>query len=159
MVAKQLDKTSEQCYKEFGNALTKKYGTLYAAFEEAAYDINTFIKDGFKGDWLETFREIAKANITIPFVTIKGYLNVTCWESDGINHIKNALMQAEKSEFEDVDIKIRYIGAPQYIIKVKAPDYKIAEEEMKKAVDKIKEYIKQHNGDCEFHRKQEEINA
>jgi len=27
---------------------------------------------------------------------------------------------------------------------------------MKKAVDKITKYIKQHNGSCEFHRKQEE---
>lgn len=156
MVAKKLGKTSEQCFKEFGNDLIKKYVTLYAAFEEAAYDINTLKKDGFKGDWLDAFGEIAKANITIPFVTIKGYINITCWESDGINHIKKALIQAEKTEFEDVEIKIRYIGAPQYIIKVKAPDYKIAEEEMKKAVDGIKDYIRQHNGDCDFHRKQEE---
>ncbi len=155
-VAKQLGKTSDQCYKEFGNELIKKYGTLYSAFEEAAYDIDVLKKDGFKGDWLKSFEEIAKANITIPFVDIKGYLTVTSWESDGINHIKNILMKAEESEFEDVEIKIRYVGAPQYIIKVKAPDYKIAEEEMKKAVEKIKEHMKKHNGDCEFHRKQEE---
>ena len=44
--------------------------------------------------------------------------------------------------YEDVKIKIKYIGAPHYMITVKAPDYKIAEDEMKKAVEKIKNYIK-----------------
>ena len=156
MVAKKIGKTIEECYNEFGNKLIEKYGTLYGAFEEAAYDTETLKKDGFSGKWLEAFEEIAKANITIPFVDIKGYINVTSWLPDGINRIKNVLRDAEKSEYEDVEIKIKYIGAPQYIITVKAPDYKIAEDQMKKAVDKIKESIKQHYGNCEFHRKLEE---
>jgi len=156
MVAKGIGKTVEQCRKEFGNGLIKKYGTLYGAFEEASYDINTLTSEGFKGDWLKVFEEVAKANIAIPFVNIKGYLEVTSWESDGINHIRDALKKAEESEFEDVQIKVKYIGAPQYMITVRAPDYKIAEDEMKKAAEKIKQHIKQHNGDCEFHRKQEE---
>jgi len=156
MVAKKIGKTTDQCRKEFANELIKKYGTLYGAFEEAAYDVNTLTNDGFKGEWLKAFEEVAKSNITIPFVNIKGYIDIKSWESDGIDHIKDALMKAEYSEFEDVEIKVRYIGAPEYLISVKAPDYKIAEEEMKKAVNKIKESIKKHNGDCEFHRKQEE---
>ena len=156
MVAKQIGNTLEDCYKEFGNDLAKKYGTLYAAFEEAAYDLETLKKDGFKGDWLKSFEEIAKSNITIPFVNIKGYLNLTSWLPDGVNHIKNILSEAEKSDFEDVEIQVKYIGAPQYIITVKAPDYKIAEDEMKKAVEKIQESIKKYKGECEFNRKQEE---
>jgi len=156
MVAKQIGKTVEQCYNEFAKELTKKYGTLYGAFEEAAYDIETLKNDGFKGEWLKIFEEIAKTSISIPFVDITGYLNVTSWLPDGINHIRNVLMEAEVSEYEDVEIKVKYIGAPQYIITVKAPDYKIAEEEMKKAVNKIKDNIKKYSGDCEFHRKLEE---
>jgi translation initiation factor 2 subunit 1 len=156
MVAKQIGKTVQQCYNEFVNSLIKKYGTLYAAFEECAYDVETLKKDGFKGDWLKDFEEIAKTNITIPFVNIKGYINVTSWLPDGVDHIRESLLEAEKSEFEDVEIQVKYIGAPQYMITVKAPDYKIAEEEMKKAVEKIKVIVKQYDGDCEFHRKPEE---
>ena len=156
MVAKQTGKTIQQCYNEFANDLIKKYGALYAAFEEAAYDTEVLRNDGFKGNWLESFGEVAKANISIPFVDIKGYMNVTSWLPDGIDHIRNVLLDAENSEYEDVEIQIKYIGAPQYIITVRAPDYKIAEEEMKKAVEKIKETIKKYNGDCEFHRKLEE---
>jgi len=156
MVAKQLGNTIEQCKNEFADELIKKYETLYAAFDEAAYDIETLRKDGFKGEWLKAFEDVAKSNITIPYVEIKGYLNVTSWLPDGIKHIKETLSSAENSEYEDVEIKLRYIGAPQYIISVKAPDYKIAEDEMKKAVQKIQDEMKKYKGECEFHRKLEE---
>ena len=156
IVAKQIGKTIDQCYREFANDLIKKYGTLYAAFEECAYDPETLKNDGFKGDWLKDFEEVAKNSISIPFVDIKGYLDITSWLPDGVNHIRNILLEAEESEYEDVDIKVKYIGAPQYMITVRAPDYKIAEDEMKKAVEKIKVSIKKYNGDCEFHRKLEE---
>ncbi|MCK5635854.1 MAG: translation initiation factor IF-2 subunit alpha [Thermoplasmatales archaeon] len=156
MVAKQTGITVEQCYKEFADDLIKKFGTLYAAFEESAYDVETLKKEGFDGNWLKDFEEVAKTNISIPFVGIKGYLDVACWLPDGANHIRNALSDAENSEYEDVEIQVKYIGAPQYMITVKAPDYKIAEEEMKKAVEKIKVTIKKYNGDCKFHRKLEE---
>jgi translation initiation factor 2 subunit 1 len=156
MVAKQYGKTVEQCYNEFAKNLITKYGTLYGAFEECAYDAEVLKKDGFKGEWLKFFQDISKANIPITFVDIKGYLNVTSWLPDGVNHIRDALLEAEKTEYEDVEIKIKYIGAPQYMITIKAPDYKIAEEEMKKAVNKIQTNIKKYNGACEFHRKLEE---
>ena len=156
MVAKQIEKNVKQCYNSFADDLIKKYGSLYAAFEEAAYDAKTLENDGFNEGWLKDFVEVAKANISIPFVDIKGYLSVTSWLPDGVNHIRNTMTEAEKSEYEDVEIKIKYIGAPKYIITVKAPNYKIAEEEMKKAVEKIKENIKKYYGNCEFYRKLEE---
>jgi len=156
MVAKQIGITIEQCYNEFANDLIKKYGSLYVAFEESAYDADVLKNDGFNGDWLKNFRDVAKTSISIPFVDIKGYLSVTSWLSDGANHIRDILIEAEKTEYEDVEIKIKYIGAPKYMISVKAPDYKIAEEEMRKAVDKIGVTIKKYYGDCEFQRKLEE---
>ena len=156
MVSKKIGKSIEQCYRDFGNDLIKKYGSLYAAFEEFTYDADAVRKDGFSGDWFEDFMTTAKENILIPFVEITGYIDIKSWLSDGVVHIRNALLNAEKSEFEDVEIQVRYIGAPQYMITIKAPDYKIAEDELKKAVEKTCEYIKKHDGNCEFHRKVEE---
>jgi len=153
MVAKNLGKPLEQCYQEFGDKLAKTYGSLYAAFEECSYDSNTLKKDGFSGEWLSAFDTIAKDNITIPFVEIKGLILITSMLPDGVSYIKEALTQAEKSEYEDVSIEIHYIGAPRYMITVKAPDYKIAEDQMKKAVDTATAYIKKYKGDCEFQRK------
>jgi translation initiation factor 2 subunit 1 len=156
MVAQGLGKTVEQCYKEFGDALVKKYGTLYAAFEECAYEPNTLKNDGFSGEWLKKFEEVAKGSITVPFVEIKGMLLLTSFLPDGIEHIKEALLVAGKSEFDDVTIDIKYIGAPRYMIKVKAPDYKIAESQMKRAVERAGAYMTKIKGDCEFQREVEE---
>jgi translation initiation factor 2 subunit 1 len=156
MVAKKIGKTVEECYNEFAKQLINKFGTLYAAFEEFAYDSEALKKDGFSGAWFDEFESVAKENITIPFVEISGYLEIKSWLQDGIKHIKDALLEAENSEYDDVEITIKYIGAPQYIINVRAPDYKIAESELKKSIEKISEKIKQNNGSCEFHRKADE---
>jgi translation initiation factor 2 subunit 1 len=155
MVAHALDRPIEQCYKEFGEALIKKYGTLYAAFEECAYDANILKNDGFSGDWIKKFEEVAKSSITIPFVEIKGMLLLTSYLPDGVIHIREALALAVKSEFDDVSIDVKYIGAPRYMIIVKAPDYKIAESQMKKAVERAGSYMTKVKGECEFQREVE----
>jgi translation initiation factor 2 subunit 1 len=156
MVSSRINLPVEQCYRDFGSDLIKKYGSLYAAFEEFVYDAENVRNDGFSGNWLDDFEAVARDNISIPFVEITGHLEVNSWLPDGVNHIRDALSNAEQSEFEDVEIQVKYIGAPKYIIAVKAPDYKIAEDELKKAVEKISEYIKKYDGTCEFHRKVEE---
>lgn len=156
MVASGLGKTVEQCYKEFGDDLVKKYGSMYAAFEECAYDPNVLKNDGFSGDWFQKFEEIAKGSITVPFVEIKGMLHLTSYLPDGISHIREALILAGKSEFDDVTIDIKYIGAPRYMMKIKAPDYKVAESQMKKAVARAGAYMAKIKGECEFKREVEE---
>jgi len=55
-----------------------------------------------------------------------------------------------------VAIDVKYIGAPRYMIKVKAPDYKVAESQMKKAVERVEAYMKKMKGECEFQREVEE---
>ena len=156
MVAERLNRSVKDCLKEFGNDLTKKYGNLYNSFEECAYDCDTLRKDGFTGDWLETFDTVSKENITIPFVNIKGLLTLSTWAPDGITHIRKALEHAEQSEYEDVNINIKYIGAPRYLISIKAPDYKVAEDQMKKAVTRVTEYMQEHEGECTFTREFED---
>ena len=156
MLAKKLNKTVDQCYKEFGNELIKRYGSLYSIFEDTAYDPEILKNDGFNGDWIEEIKQLVKENISIQFVEISGYLDINSWHPNGINQIKNALLKAEISEYEDVQINIKYIGAPHYIITIKAPDYKIAEDEMKKAVERIENIITKENGEIKFHRKAEE---
>ena len=152
IVASRLGKKVEDCYKEFAWKLIDKYGSLYSAFEECAYDPETLRKDGFSGEWLKHFEEVARDNIQIPFVTVKGYIKISSSRSDGVEHIKKALQLAENSEYEDVEIEVTYRGAPLYNISVKAPDYKIAEEELKKAVDRARSYIRNYEGECDLIR-------
>jgi len=66
-----------------------------------------------------------------------------------VKHIKEALSKAGVSK----NVVVQYVGAPMYRITVSSSDYKKAEEIMKKAVERVITYIKEHNGKGEFHRK------
>lgn len=159
MLAKELGKDLAQFYEEFGFKLQEQYGSLYAAFEQAALDLDQLKQDGFQGDWLKRFTEIAIANVSIPFVTIKGELEVTSNSPNGFEDVMDALTAAEKSEFEDVEVVVQYLGAPRYLLKVKAPDYKIAEEQLRKAVERATKAIQDRGGKGEFHRETDKTKA
>ncbi|HHH78009.1 MAG TPA: translation initiation factor IF-2 subunit alpha [Thermoplasmatales archaeon] len=152
MVAERIGKGAEECWEEFGNEIVKKYGSMYEAFEEVAYDNDVLKKDGFSGDWISAFVDVAKENIIIPFVDITGYVEMFSPERDGIKHIRNALKEME-SEHDDITVTVRYVSAPIYRIDVTAPDYKTAEKEMKECAEKGIEYIKKHGGTGVFKRK------
>ncbi|MFW9880273.1 MAG: translation initiation factor IF-2 subunit alpha, partial [Candidatus Thorarchaeota archaeon] len=107
----------------------------------------------FKGDWTEAFIQIANDNISPPFVSIDGYLEISCPAPDGITPIKNALKDASNAD-EEVEIKVQYVSAPRYRLQVRAMDYKVAEEAMKNAANRAIEYIKKYNGHGVFHRKE-----
>ncbi|MFQ6127522.1 MAG: translation initiation factor IF-2 subunit alpha [Thermoplasmata archaeon] len=131
--------------------LIEKFGSLYGAFEEVVFDEKSLKEEGFKGNWVRAFVEVAKENIQPPLVNIDGFFEISCPLSDGIVHIREALGKAEKNK--KAEISIQYVGAPRYRLVVKAPDYKTAEEEMNKTVDKVVRYIVSAGGEAKFSRK------
>ncbi|UCE73343.1 MAG: translation initiation factor IF-2 subunit alpha [Methanomassiliicoccales archaeon] len=150
ITAEKLEKSVDWCYEEFAFDLMEKYGSLYRALEECAINPNVLKEEGFKGEWIDIVTSVALDNIAPPFVKVSGYLDLTCPLPDGIVHIKNALLEAERSEKNK--LMVQYVGAPQYRIKVNAPDYKTAEEELKKASERAIMYIQAHDGDGKYYR-------
>ena len=107
------------------------------------------------GDWIPHFIEIAKENIVPPFVSIRGYIEISSVDPRGIEHIREALKGAEATGkgIDNTDIKVSYMGAPRYSISVKAPNYKVAEDLLAKSAKNAVDIMKSHNGQGEFHRK------
>lgn len=141
--------------EEFGYDLIGEYGSLYSAFEVSAIKESALSDAGFHGEWLEPFINMAKENITPPFVEISGILELTSPSSNGMNDIKEALKEAEttiKGE-EDVSINILYVGAPRYRLIISAPDYKTAEDLMKSSADSALSLLESRNGTGKFIRK------
>lgn len=153
LLAGKINKEPKELYEEFGFKLIDTFGTLYRAFEECAIDEESLTDEGFKGDWQTSFIDIAKENIVPPYVHIDGYVDITCPLSNGIEHIQKALLEAE-TVTDEIEIIVQYIGAPKYRIKVRAPDYKTAEEELKAAAQRAIDYISDYSGAGEFHRKE-----
>src|SRR4030067_3642170 len=115
--------------------LVEEFGTLYAAFEGITADPEAIKEYGFDKKWVSALTEIAKENVQLPSVAIDGVIEVVSTAPDGIDAVKKALAAGAGSE--DAAIEIHYIGAPRYKIKVTAEDYKIAEQELKKALRRV----------------------
>ena len=149
-VAAKLGKSVDECWDAFGYALVDKFGSLYTAFEAAVVEEKAIEKLG--GDWVPAFLDVARENITPPYVDIDGYLEITCARPDGAKHIRDALVKVAKSD--KVAVKVQYIGAPRYRLLVRANDYKTAEEEIQKAAQKVIKYIEAHGGEGKFIRRE-----
>ncbi len=150
IVADRLGRSVDECYKEFGFQLMERYGTLYGAFEECAANPESLDEDGFEGDWTEAFNQVAKENVTLTFVQIDGYLELTCPLSDGVDRIRDALVSGIVASKEKV--KIQYVGAPRYRIVVEASDYKAAEDELKVITTQVINSLQTCGGKGSFHR-------
>jgi translation initiation factor 2 subunit 1 len=155
ILGERLSKKPEDMLKEFGMKLVDTYGSLYAAFENASVNEDSLTDDGFTGPWVKPLIELAKENIQAPFVHVKGYVELQSFAKDGVSELREALKVAEESEYEDVEIEVQYTGAPRYRIRVKAPEYKVAEEELRKAAERSIKVITKAGGIGQFIRGEE----
>ncbi|MBP6021001.1 MAG: translation initiation factor IF-2 subunit alpha [Candidatus Methanomethylophilaceae archaeon] len=130
IIAERMSVSLDDAYDLFGNDILEAFGTLYSAFEFVSASSEEF-EEEYSGDWVKVFVEVAKENVTPPFVQIEGVLEMTSSAPDGVERIKTALM-AGVTVAEDDDVQITSVGAPRYRVLVTASEYKEAEEVMKK---------------------------
>ena len=150
IVAERLGTTVEQCYDLFADDMVDKFGTLYSAFEHCAANENALEENDLSGDWTKVFYEVAKENVTPPFVQISGIMELKCPAPDGVDRIKRAIMKGTAQA--ESKVKVQYVGAPRYRVVISAPDYKVAEEELRQVTEAMIEEIKECGGEGAFHR-------
>tara|TARA_Y100001970_G_scaffold174045_1_gene212450 strand:- start:2990 stop:3763 length:774 start_codon:yes stop_codon:yes gene_type:complete len=150
LVAKNKKLDYATLRSEIKQDLVDSYSTLYLAFEEAVTNPDTFEKT-WKGKWVSEFIRIAKENVTPPYVNIGGLFSLVSEKDDGVESIKKALMKP-KVIHQDSKMSITSNGAPAYRIKIRAPNYKQAEEELKSAVDLVLTFFKKEGGIGSFER-------
>ena len=152
----------EETYVTVANALLAEFGSLYDAFEEAAIrgqpaleavDIDTTHRDAI----VATARE----NVSVPYVTVTGYVDLECPTGTGVDAVRGALDAAEGNGevADDVDLSVAYVGAPEYRITVQAPNYKTAEQALTESADRAITAIETEGGTGMFHRDRHEEEA
>ncbi len=135
--------------------LLDKYGTLYAAFERAVLDgKSTFDELDLTEKEIDSIISIATENVSLSIVSISGYVDLECSTPDGIDSIRDALKSAEEdiSLPPDVELDLIYVGSPEYLIKIVAPDYKLAESLLDEYANHIITSIVKSGGTGKFHR-------
>lgn len=155
-VAEDLDLSEDEVI-EIEDSLIEAYDSIYYAFEEAAiHGVQVIREAGVDAEVAEKIGSIASENVKIPYVDITGYVDLSTPRPNGVEIIKGALNAALKSEEDTVQIDVSYIGAPRYMIKVTAPDYRTAENALRKSAQAAVSYVETHDGEGEFFRELEE---
>ena len=141
--------------EDLAKKLYNAFGTLYAAFEEARINgVDAVRVEGIDERIAEAITRVADENLKIPHVEITGFVDITSTRPDGIEIIKKSLLAGKKikKNGKNVKIDISYIGAPRYRIHITAPDYKIAENTLKRSSEEIIKTAHKAGGNATFHR-------
>ncbi len=150
-------KMSPENLKKMIILLYEKFGSVYTVFEKARISGASILTNiGIDKQIAEMVKKVAEENLKKPQVDIAGFVDLTCSLPDGIEHIKKALIAAGEVDGDNISIGITYIGAPRYRVHVIAPDYKKAENILKKSAQTAIKIIEKANGTGEFHRYTEE---
>jgi len=140
MVKKKLLLDDAQ-FNDVSSKMEKEFGSLYEALEVAS-------KKGEKALSSLGIPEIvdkeivfaAKEKISSPKYEVGAIVEVSSKAPDGIQQIKDALESAVKSS-SAAEIKVTYVGAPRYRIRVVAEDYKQADKTMNTALEHIQQGV------------------
>jgi len=146
-------------FQAVANELLAGFGSLYEGFEQAAIHGHEALADAdLTDDRVGQLVETARENVSVPYVTVTGYVDLSCPAADGVDVVREALQAAEGngSVPDEVDIGVTYVGAPEYRIEVQAPDYNTAETQLEESADRASAVVRDHDGRGEFHRERAE---
>ena len=138
--------------EKLDEVIIDKFGSVYDAFSEiASKGIGVLDGINLSKKVLSVIEEIS-SKIQVPHVEIRGILELTCTKPNGIEIIKNALLDA--IEKKDAVIEITYIGAPKYRLSISAQNFKIAEKALKPVLSLIQTAIEKNGGTYKFTREE-----
>jgi len=149
----------DEQYAAIANELLADFGSLYDGFEAAAIHGDEALDDTDLSEAeIDAIVDTARENVSVPYVNVTGYVDLTCPDRDGVEIVKDALKAAEGNGEvpEEVELEVTYVGSPEYRIKVRAPDYKRAESELEASADRASAVVTEHGGTADFHRERNE---
>jgi translation initiation factor 2 subunit 1 len=150
IVAQRTGKNFQEIYPTISRLFIENYGDLLSGFEKAANEQaeNELEKIGIPRQLIPTIISVARDNIKLPEVHVYGILQLSSNRPNGVNVIKEALINAEKEakKYSNVKVNIFTLGAPKYRLDVKAQSYKEAEEALSRIVNTTINIIKKSGG-------------
>jgi len=146
--AETLHQDMEVLYTQVAWPLYKKYGHAYEAFKVAITDPNSV----FEGLDVDTnTREVVLSNIkrrlTPQPVKVRADLEVTCFQYEGIDAIKEALRKGEETSTDEAPIKIKLVAPPLYVVVTTSIQKETGIKALNVAIDAIKAQITKSKGD------------
>jgi translation initiation factor 2 subunit 1 len=151
LLGEKVSASLDEIYEKMGFSLDEAYGgDLWSAFEDIREQGIAAIMDldfvpNVDEAWLKELERIVNQNVEIPSVKIVGEFDLTSFEPNGVELIKEALLSGDtvKGPKEaTAKLSFQVIAPPRYRMEVEAPDYLTAESLLKKVEAKVLKTIK-----------------
>ena len=154
-ILKNIQEKSELTTKqieELEDQFLSKYDSVYDAMLNVAIKGTGEINDlKLQKKILTTIEDIC-SKMKLPSVELRGILEISNNQSNGVELIQKTLTDAEN--VEDAKIEITYLGAPRYRLSLVAQDFKTAEKSLKPILEKIEKNVKKQSGLYNFTREE-----
>lgn len=157
MFAAKIGEPADELFVSIGKPMLGVWESLYDGLTELAQvGVSVLTDEKIEVPHADELAAFCKENIQATFVELIGFVELATRNPAGVMDIQKALVESEKSEFEDVKIIAAYKGAPVYRLEVQAPDFKIGEDQLRKAADRAIQVMVKAGGEGTFHREMEE---
>jgi len=150
-VAKKKKIILEDLYDHVGWPLYEKFGHAYEALKLTMQDEDRVFEavPGCSEDLRAAIMREITLRMATQAVKVRADIEVTCFAQDGIDAIKEALMEGKslaRSKYENKDVGIQLVAPPRYIIFVQIMDAKAGIEMLESIIDVIGKRISEKKG-------------
>ena len=142
---------SDKDIEKLEDSIFLKYESIYDCFIDIARNGVQVVKEINVSKKILPYLEEICSRIKLPSVEIRGVMEISNQNSDGINIIKKILLDITK---KDSNIDITYLGAPKYRISLVSQDFKSAEKTLKPIIIEIETNILKKKGSFKFSREE-----
>ncbi|MFH1664319.1 MAG: S1 RNA-binding domain-containing protein [archaeon] len=152
VLAKTRKVSFDDAWEKTAEPLLHEFDSLPEAFNEIS--LSGKVSSSVAEPWNSELLKLVSKNVSIPKKSVKGVLELTCFEPDGVEVIKNALEKAEK--IAGSGSEIIYLGSGKYKIAVTSPDFKSAEKKLKDSSEEAMKIVLKSKGKAEFKKLEKE---
>ncbi|XWV25593.1 mimivirus translation initiation factor 2 subunit alpha [Tupanvirus deep ocean] len=133
--------TPDTVYETFIWPLSNDAEFLIFALKSASKDFNKVYEnklENIEPIWIECFKEVLSLKFKNKEVLLEAILEITCYETGGINIIKNTLLEANIMANEQFPYKIKLVKSPYYSITIRTNNQEPAVKLITNVINTIK---------------------
>lgn len=155
VLAKQLKMSTDDIYKKFGAQILEKYGLVYPFLMSVASEGESRLKElNLDKQLSSNLLKLIRTRIAVPKVKLDVKLNMKSNAPDGLEVIKKFFKMVEnEAEKENSEVKISYLGSPEYKVKIISSDYKKCEKILDVMGDKGEKLLESNQGTFSLNKK------
>lgn len=154
VIAKKIGEDPKKALSQIGSKIIEQYDTLSEFYTTVRSDLSVIDKLDINDKWKNELNSQIAEQLKTQQVSIKKTLMISSIAPDGISRIKAfAQKLKEFGKSKSIDVAIKYLSSPKYMLDIKVQDYKTGESFLKKLFEQAETMAKKSS--VEFSVKEE----